>query len=152
MNDLFSDDKWLDDMKSLIQPDECLFPIAVKVGKNYYKINDISNPDVFKETSVVASNFKVVFGSIYNMFRNASFPINQMQKYDIIKQIQTIDEKTQVDTLFFVFESDYRVDDDLTVFDDCINTNYDMLIDYVSSMANANRKRMLESFYNNNNY
>ena len=69
MNDLFSDDKWLDDMKSLIQPDECLLPIAVKVGKNYYKINDISNPDVFKETSVVASNFKVVFESIYNMFR-----------------------------------------------------------------------------------
>ena len=33
MNDLFSDDKWLDDMKSLIQPDECLLPIAVKVGK-----------------------------------------------------------------------------------------------------------------------
>ena len=152
MCDILNDDKWLDEMKSKMKPYESVFPIAIHIGKNMYKINDISNPDIFKDTSITTSNFKVVFGSIYNMFRNVSFPINSISAYKILRQIQTIDEKTQVDTLFFVFESDYIDDENITIFDECINEYYDMLYDYVKRIADGNRKRALQSFFDANNF
>lgn len=86
------------------------------------------------------------------MFRNASFPINKASQYTILKRTQKIDNSTQVNTLFFVFESDYIDDNNITVFDELINENYEMLFQYVSSVAESNRRRVLESFYNNNNY
>ena len=152
MYDIINDDKWLNEMQSKMKPDELLFPIAIHIGKYFYKINDISNPEVFKDTSITSSNFKVVFGSIYNMFRNASFPINSISAYKILRQIQTIDEKTQVNTLFFVFESDYIDNDNLTTFDESINEYYDMLYDYVKTFADANRKRAIEFFNEVNNF
>lgn len=144
-------DEWLKEMQSKMKPDEYVFPIAIHIGKNFYKINDISNSDIFHDTSITASNFKVVLGSIYNMFRPMSFPINSISAYKILRQIQTIDEKTQVDTLFFVFESDFIERDNLTKFDECINDYYDILFDYTSKIANINRKRALEIFFNDNN-
>ena len=152
MHDIINDDKWLQDMQSKMKPDESVFPIAIHIGKNMYKINDISNPDVFKDTSITTSNFKVVFGSIYNMFRTMSFPINSISAYKILRQIQTIDEKTQVNTLFFVFESDYIDNDNLTIFDESINEYYDMLYDYVKTFADENRKRAIEFFKEVNNF
>ena len=152
MCDILNDDKWLDEMKSKMKPDESVFPIAIHIGKNMYKINDISNPDIFKDTSITTSNFKVVFGSIYNMFRTMSFPINSISAYKILRQIQTIDEKTQVNTLFFVFESDYIDNDNLTIFDESINEYYDMLYDYVKTFADENRKRAIEFFKEVNNF
>ena len=152
MCDILNDDKWLDEMKSKMKPYESVFPIAIHIGKNMYKINDISNPDVFKDTSITTSNFKVVFGSIYNMFRTMSFPINSISAYKILRQIQTIDEKTQVNTLFFVFESDYIDNDNLTIFDESINEYYDMLYDYVKTFADENRKRAIEFFKEVNNF
>ena len=152
MSDILNDTEWMESLFNQMKPDEALFPFGVKIGKNYYKIRDISNPQIFKDTSVTQSNFKVVFGSIYNMFRNASFPINNASQYTILKRTQKIDNSTQVDTLFFVFESDYIDDNNITPFDELINENYEMLFQYVSSVAESNRRRVLESFYNNNNY
>lgn len=152
MSDILNDTEWMESLFNQMKPDEALFPFGVKIGKNYYKISDISNPQIFKDTSITQSNFKVVFGSIYNMFRNASFPINKASKYTILKRTQKIDNSTQVDTLFFVFESDYIDDNNITPFDELINENYEMLFQYVSSVAESNRRRVLESFYNNNNY
>lgn len=152
MSDILNDTEWMESLFNQMKPDEALFPFGVKIGKNYYKIGDISNPQMFKDTSVTQSNFKVVFGSIYNMFRKASFPINKASQYTILKRTQKIDNSTQVNTLFFVFESDYIDDNNITVFDELINENYEMLFQYVSSVAESNRRRVLESFYNNNNY
>ncbi len=152
MSDILNDTEWMESLFNQMKPDEALFPFGVKIGKNYYKISDISNPQIFKDTSVTQSNFKVVFGSIYNMFRTASFPINKASQYTILKRTQKIDNSTQVDTLFFVFESDYIDDNNITPFDELINENYEMLFQYVSSVAESNRRRVLESFYNNNNY
>lgn len=152
MSDILNDTEWMESLFNQMKPDEALFPFGVKIGKNYYKISDISNPQIFKDTSITQSNFKVVFGSIYNMFRTASFPINKASQYTILKRTQKIDNSTQVDTLFFVFESDYIDDNNITVFDELINENYEMLFQYVSSVAESNRRRVLESFYNNNNY
>ena len=152
MYDIINDDKWLNEMQSKMKPDEVVFPIAIHIGKNMYKINDISNPDIFKDTSITTSNFKVVFGSIYNMFRTMSFPINSISAYKILRQIQTIDEKSQVDTLFFVFESDYIDNDNLTTFDECINEYYEMLYEYTKQIADSNRKRALQSFFDANNF
>ena len=152
MSDILNDTEWMESLFNQMKPDEAVFPFGVKIGKNYYKIGDISNPQIFKDTSVTQSNFKVVFGSIYNMFRNASFPINKASQYTILKRTQKIDNSTQVNTLFFVFESDYIDDNNITVFDELINENYEMLFQYVSSVAESNRRRVLESFYNNNNY
>lgn len=152
MSDILNDTEWMESLFNQMKPDEAVFPFGVKIGKNYYKISDISNPQIFKDTSVTQSNFKVVFGSIYNMFRSASFPINKASQYTILKRTQKIDKATQVDTLFFVFESDYIDDNNITVFDELINEDYEMLFQYVSSVAESNRRRVLESFYNNNNY
>jgi len=152
MYDLINDDKWLKDMQSKMKPDEPVFPIAVHIGKNMYKINDISNPDIFKDTSITTSNFRVVFGSIYNMFRlRASFPISKSIEYNILKRIQTIDEKTQVDTLFFVFESDYIEGDNISTFDTSINEYYEMLYEYTKQITESNRKRALKAFFDDVN-
>ena len=149
MSDILNDTEWLNKMKDSIKPDEAVFPIAIRIGKSFYKIHELADDTIFKDTSITASNFRVVFGSIYNMFRSASFPINKSIEYNILKRIQTIDEKTQVDTLFFVFESDYieyNNHEEISKFDDEINDNYVMLFDYVKSITDSNRKKRLASF------
>jgi hypothetical protein len=150
MSDILNDTEWLNKMKDSMKPDEAVFPIAIRIGKSFYKINEIADDTIFKDTSITASNFRVVFGSIYNMFRlRASFPISKSIEYNILKRIQTIDEKTQVDTLFFVFESDYieyNNNEEISKFDEEINDNYVMLFDYVKSITDINRKKRLASF------
>jgi hypothetical protein len=150
MSDILNDTEWLNKMRDSIKPDEAVFPIAIRIGKSFYKIHEIADDTIFKDTSITASNFRVVFGSIYNMFRlRASFPISKSIEYNILKRIQTIDEKTQVDTLFFVFESDYieyNNNEEISKFDEEINDNYVMLFDYVKSITDINRKKRLASF------
>jgi len=150
MSDILNDTEWLNKMKDSMKPDEAVFPIAIRIGKSFYKIHEIADDTIFKDTSITASNFRVVFGSIYNMFRlRASFPISKSIEYNILKRIQTIDEKTQVDTLFFVFESDYieyNNNEKISKFDEEINDNYVMLFDYVKSITDINRKKRLASF------
>jgi hypothetical protein len=150
MSDILNDTEWLNKMKDSMKPDEAVFPIAIRIGKSFYKIHEIADDTIFKDTSITASNFRVVFGSIYNMFRlRASFPISKSIEYNILKRIQTIDEKTQVDTLFFVFESDYieyNNNEEISKFDEEINDNYVMLFDYVKSITDINRKKRLASF------
>lgn len=90
MSDILNDTEWMESLFNQMKPNESIFPFGVKIGKNYYKIGDISNPMIFKDTSVTQSNFKVVFGSIYNMFRNASFPINNASQYTILKRTQKL--------------------------------------------------------------
>lgn len=147
MHDIINDDKWLKDMQLKMKPDELSFPIAVHIGKYFYTINDLSNSEIFKDTSLTVSNFKVVFGSIYNMFRTMSFPINSISAYKILRQIQTIDEKSQVDTLFFVFESDYIDNENISTFDESINEYYEMLYEYTKQITESNRKRALKAFF-----
>lgn len=150
MSDILNDDKWLCDMRDKMKPDEYAFPLGIRIGKSFYKVEELSNSEIFKDTSITQSNFRVIFGSIYNMFRNMSFPINQISKYTILKKIDSVDPKTQVNTLFFVFESDYIYNDDLSVFESVINEYYDMMFDYTKSCAEKNRKRAIESFYEAN--
>lgn len=150
MNSFLEDDKWLCDMRDQMKPDEYMFPLGCRIGKSYYKISDISNPEVFKDTSITQSNFRVIFGSMFNMFRRNSFPVNKVSNYTILKNINSLDEKTMVQTTFFIFESGPILNDDISAFDNVINENYDLIFDYVTSVASINKKHAVEAFYEAN--
>lgn len=149
MNPIYDDEKWLCKMRDEMKPDEYMFPLGCNIGKSYYRIADLSNPELFKDTSVSPSNFHVIFGSIYNMFRKASFPVNEINNFIVQKTIKSTDERTKVDTLFFVFTSSHVDVENLSEFQNIINEYYDMIFEYASSIAKENKKRILESFYKN---
>lgn len=150
MNPILDNEKWLCEMRDNMNQYEFMFPLGCRIGKSYYRIADISNPDVFKDTSITATNFKVIFGSIYNMFRTNSFPLNRISDFTILKTIKSTDEKTMVDTLFFVFESDEVLKEETDAFENDINDNYDLVFDYTKRIADKNKRRAVEAFYEAN--
>lgn len=152
MSDILNDEKWLCEMRDKMKPDEYIFPLGIRMGKSFYKVGEISNPEIFKDSSVTPSNFRVIFGSIYNMFRNTSFPIKQISNYTILKKIESLDPKTQVNTVFFIFESDYIYKDDLNQFEESINEYYDLLFDYTKSFTEKNREELIDFFIQVNEF
>lgn len=150
MNPILDDEKWLCDMRDKMNEQEFMFPLGCRIGKSYYRIADLSNPEVFKDTSITSTNFRVIFGSIYNMFRTNSFPINHISDYSILKIIRSTDEKTKIDTVFFVFESDEILSDNPNVFENDINEYYDIIFNYAKRYADKNKRRVVEAFYEAN--
>lgn len=155
IDELLNDEDWLKDKRDKMEKNEYVFPLACMIGKNVYRIGDISNKEIFKDTSVSYSNFRIIYGSIYNMFRSYSFPINDIKDYLVQKTIKDTDERTKVDTLFFVFEAGLTPDEEEyknQKFNQCINEWYFTLYDYVKSICDKNKKEFMTKFFTDNPY
>ena len=131
-------------------PDDCLlFPVCVKVDKNYYSIPE------FDKLDIIGSNIKIVFGSSDNVFIHNKFPKNVVVYLDNVKTFKYFDEVKQVSTEYYFFESDeFALNDEFfdktfkDVFEE-INKWCEILIPYIRNILDRNRKDAIKKMMEN---
>lgn len=131
-------------------PDDCLlFPVCVKVDKNYYSIPE------FDKLDIIGSNIKIVFGSSDNVFIHNKFPKNVVVYLDNVKTFKYFDEVKQVSTEYYFFESDeFDLNDEFfdktfkDVFEE-INKWCEILIPYIRNILDRNRKDAIKKMMEN---
>ena len=137
-------------------PDDCLlFPVCIKVDKNYYGIPE------FDELDVTGSNIKIVFGTSDNVFIHNKFPKNVVVYLDNVNKFTYFDEDKQVTTEYYFFESDRfdGLEDEgffQTVYDKTfrdvfeeINKWCDILLPYIKNIIDRNRKKAIQKMMEN---
>ena len=137
-------------------PDDCLlFPVCVKVDKNYYSIPE------FDKLDIIGSNIKIVFGTSDNVFIHKKFPKNVVIYLDNVNTFKHFDEDKQVSTEYCYFESDKfdGLEDEgffQTVYDKTfrdvfeeINKWCDILIPYLKNIIDRNRKETIKRMMDN---
>ena len=117
---------------------ELVIPLYVRVGNIRYSLFEVDEiPDCSP------SIFKIGFGSSNSVFTRIKFPNDKLMYFSEAKLFNHFDEDKQILIQYITFESS-DVEDDGSILNENINRYYDILLEYVMSHVEINKKERIK--------
>lgn len=117
---------------------ELVIPLYVRVGNIRYSLFEVDEiPDCSP------SIFKIGFGSSNSVFTRIKFPNDRLMYFSEAKLFNHFDEDKQILIQYITFESS-DVEDDGSILNENINRYYDILLEYVMSHVEINKKERIK--------
>lgn len=117
---------------------ELVIPLYVRVGNIRYSLFEVDDiPDCSP------SIFKIGFGSSNSVFTRIKFPNDRLMYFSEAKLFNHFDEDKQILIQYITFESS-DVEDDGSILNENINRYYDILLEYVMSHVEINKKERIK--------
>ena len=117
---------------------ELVIPLYVRVGNIRYSLFEVDDiPDCSP------SIFKIGFGSSNSVFTRIKFPNDKLMYFSEAKLFNHFDEDKQILIQYITFESS-DVEDDGSILNENINRYYDILLEYVMSHVEINKKERIK--------
>ena len=117
---------------------ELVIPLYVRVGNIRYSLFEVDDiPDCSQ------SIFKIGFGSSNSVFTRIKFPNDRLMYFSEAKLFNHFDEDKQILIQYITFESS-DVEDDGSILNENINRYYDILLEYVMSHVEINKKERIK--------
>ena len=117
---------------------ELVIPLYVRVGNIRYSLFEVDEiPDCSP------SIFKIGFGSSNSVFTKIKFPNDKLMYFSEAKLFNHFDEDKQILIQYITFESS-DVEDDGSILNENINRYYDILLEYVMSHVEINKKERIK--------
>ena len=117
---------------------ELVIPLYVRVGNIRYSLFEVDEiPDCSP------SIFKIGFGSSNSVFTRIKFPNDKLMYFSEAKLFNHFDEDKQILIQYIAFESS-DVEDDGSILNENINRYYDILLEYVMSHVEINKKERIK--------
>ena len=117
---------------------ELVIPLYVRVGNIRYSLFEVDEiPDCSP------SIFKIGFGSSNSVFTRIKFPNDKLMYFSEAKLFNHFDEDKQILIQYITFESS-DVEDNGSILNENINRYYDILLEYVMSHVEINKKERIK--------
>lgn len=151
-DEFIKDTDWIKTMSDKINTEsgDYTLPLGICIGNVYYKISDLTDPEIFKQTRVIQSLFKIVYASRYCAYIAKPFPVCNITNYSVLATINAIDPKTDADMVIIVFEhGEQEIDESSTPFDKELSMWWHILYDYTAEIAEKNRADAIAAYLDN---